>query len=341
MKVLVFKTSSLGDLIHTYPALTDAAAALPGIRFDWVAEEAFAELPAWHPAVRRVIPIALRRWRRNWAKSWRSGEIAAFVRELRREPYELIIDAQGLLFKSALPALLARGPCAGLDRASAREPWSCLSYRHAYPVGRELHAIERVRHLFAAALGYPMSASPPDYAIRVPGRPIDATHPYLVFLHATTWSSKHWPPLYWAQLLQRAVAEGYRVLFPWHTPEDRLQAERIMHAADAGELLPRQGLAGMAACLAAAAGVVGVDTGLAHMTAAVGTPAVTLYGSTRQDLTGALGPRQHNMAVAFPCSPCLRRECDYRGSRDVEPACYASLPPAVVWDALQDQMSGG
>jgi heptosyltransferase-1 len=74
MKVLIVKTSSLGDVLHTLPALTDAALALPGIRFDWVVEEAFAEIPAWHPAVDRVIPVALRRWRKHPLKALRSGE---------------------------------------------------------------------------------------------------------------------------------------------------------------------------------------------------------------------------------------------------------------------------
>ncbi len=338
MKVLILKTSSLGDLIHTYPALTDAAMAMPGIRFDWVAEEAFVQLPAWHPAVRRVIPVALRRWRRDWTKAWRNGAIQSFLRELRDEPYDLVIDAQGLLFKSALPALLARGPRAGFDRASAREPWVGWTYNSAYPVDKGLHAVERVRRLFASALGYPMPSIGPDYAIRVPGKPVDAGYPYLVFLHATTWPSKHWPPPYWAQLLQLAETEGFRVLFPWHAPEDRLQAECIMRAAGGGELLPRQDLAGMAACLAAASGVVGVDTGLAHLAAAVGTPAITLYGSTRVELTGALGQRQHNLAVAFPCAPCRRRQCDYQGVSEVQPACYRSLPPERVWDALGERM---
>ncbi len=94
----------------------------------------------------------------------------------------------------------------------------------------------------------------------------------------------------------------------------------------------------MAACLAAASGVVGVDTGLAHLAAAVGTPAITLYGPTRVELTGALGQCQHNLKVAFPCAPCHRRQCDYQGVSEVEPACYGSLPPERVWDALDKRM---
>jgi heptosyltransferase-1 len=337
--VLIVKTSSLGDLIHTLPAVTDAAAALPAVRFDWLAEEAFVQIPGWHPAVQRVIPIALRRWRKGWRRAWRQGEPQRFVRQLRERTYDQVIDAQGLLLKSGLPAALARGPACGYDRASAREPWVSWTYRERHPVPVDLHAVARLRRLFAACLGYPEPPGEPDYGIRVRGRPTDTGRPYLLFLHATTWPSKHWPVAYWAELTRIATDRGYRVYFPWHAPEDRLQAERVMQGAGCGELLPRQDLEGMAGWLSGAAGVVGVDTGLAHLAAAVGTPAVCLYGPTRVDLTGALGPRQRNLAAQFPCAPCRRRECGFTEPSAVQPACFADLPPGRVWENLQQQMS--
>ncbi len=337
MRVLLVKTSSLGDVIHALPSLTDAATAVVDIRFDWLVEEDFAEIPGWHPAVDRVIPIALRRWRRDWRKTLRRGEIQDFFRNLRSRSYDRVIDAQGLL-KSALPAALARGPCAGYSHRSARESWVSWSYRRRYTVSCELHAVERIRRLFAATLDYAPADSEPDYGIRPIGRPVDPDRPYLLFLHGTTWHSKHWPPLYWAELTSLAAAAGYRILFPWHSPEDRLRAEHIMQTAEAGELLPREDLGGVAAWIGGAAGVVGVDTGLAHLAAALGTPALTLYGPTRVDLTGAVGPRQRNLAAEFPCAPCLRRECDFQGESQVDPACFGTLPAKLVWEALLSQM---
>jgi heptosyltransferase-1 len=340
MRVLLVKTSSLGDLIHTLPALTDAASALEEIRFHWVVEESFAEVPGWHPAVEETIPIALRRWRRGWRRALRSGEPRSFLRHLRANAYDCVLDAQGLLLKSGVVALLACGPRSGYDRASAREPWVSWTYHHRYPVSRSLHAVERTRRLFAAALGYPLPSGGPDYGIRRLGRPRDLQHPYLVFLLGTTWPSKQWPWTYWAALVQLATEGGYRVCFPWHSPEDRLQAERVIAAAGAGELLPRGGLTELAARLAAAAGVAGVDTGLAHLAAAVGVPSVTLYGPTRVDLTGALGPRQLNLAADFPCAPCLQRRCGFSGRSEVAPACFETLPPDLVWAKLQVRMKG-
>ena len=121
------------------------------------------------------------------------------------------------------------------------------TYRERQTVPRDLHAVQRLRQLFAGCLGYTQPRTPPDYGLRIPGRPTDPERPYLVFLHATTWPSKHWPARYWAELTHLALAGGYRVFFPWHAPEERLQAERIMSAVQGGELLPRQDLPGWAA----------------------------------------------------------------------------------------------
>jgi len=299
-------------------------------------EESFAEVPGWHPAVDRTVPIGLRRWRRDWRKAWRNGEIRAFAQRLRERDYDLVLDAQGLL-KSALPALLARGPAAGLDRASAREGIATLFYRHRIPVPRGQHAIERVRQLFAAALGYPPPADDADFGLHF-AHARDADARRLILLHGTTWPSKHWPEPYWAELASLAAGSGFEVGLPWGGPDDRLRAERIIQAAGVGELLPPLRLTELARTLAAASGVVGVDSGLAHLAAAVGTPAVTLYGPTRTDLTGATGPRQRNLAADFGCAPCMRRDCDYQGPSTVEPACFEALPPSLVFAQLQAEM---
>ena len=159
--VLLVKTSSLGDVIHAMPAITEAAAH--GIQFTWVVEEAFADAARLHPHVDEVIEVAVRRWRRNIGKA--RPEVAQFRRRLRQHRYDLVLDSQGLL-KSALITGLARGPVAGYSHTSAREPWAAFFYsrRHRVPHGQ--HAIQRQRQLFAQALGYPL---PAFELLRLPG----------------------------------------------------------------------------------------------------------------------------------------------------------------------------
>ena len=224
MRVLVIKTSSLGDVVHTLPALTDAARALPGIRFDWVVEEGFAEIPAWHPAVDRVIPVAIRRWRKNLWQTIRSGEWRQFKQRLREGDYDLVIDAQGLL-KSAWLTRYCTAPVAGLGRDSAREPLASRFYDRTYRVPKEQHALERTRQLFAQALGYPLPEGVGDYGLNRAALAGPASEPYLVFLHGTTWASKHWPETDWRALAERMSGEGWAIRLPWGNAAEKARAD--------------------------------------------------------------------------------------------------------------------
>lgn len=334
MRVLLVKMSSLGDVVHTLPALTDASQAIPGVSFDWVVEENFAEIPTWHPAVRRILPVALRRWRRTWRDS--RDERRAFRMELRSQAYDCVIDAQGLI-KSAWIARMAMGARWGLDYRSAREPLAALTYHHRVSVPREQHAVSRTRALFASVLGYPGPGKIADYGLardRLPTPPVVPGD--LVFLHGTTWPSKHWPEGYWRELMVLAATAGHRVLLPWGNEDERARAERIAEAGKGyGQVLPRCGLGELAALIASSRVVVGVDTGLAHLAAALGIPSVTVYGATLAGRTGTYGAGQIHLSAQFPCSPCLSRECHYQGTVQPRPACYTTLPPECVWQEVE------
>ena len=340
-RILIVKTSSLGDVVHTLPAVSDACAALDDLRFDWVVEEAFAAIPAWHPGVDRVIPVALRRWRKDWRTGRR--EWPAFLERLRARRYDLIIDAQGLL-KSAWLCLQARGSAAGPAWRSAREPLASLAYRRRIAVPRDLHAVQRVRRLFASALGY----AAPDGGIRYgldrarlrPSADLEILirqGPYIVFLHATTWATKHYPEASWAALIGYAADAGLRVLLPWGTNEEQTRAQRLAKRHPLAAVVPRQNLDGIAALLAEAQGVIAVDTGLAHLAAALDTPLIGLYGATNPARTGTLGRNQQHLSAQWPCAPCLGRRCQHVLSGD--PPCYASITPIDVWRTLEQKMT--
>lgn len=326
MRVLVVKTSSLGDIVHTLPALTDAQRAIPGLKFDWVAEESFAEVPAWHPAVAEVIPIALRRWRRTPVRSVLGGELSRFKQRLREEHYACVIDAQGLT-KSAWVTRQVRAPSVGLDKNSAREPLASRFYQRAVAVSWEQHAVQRVRSLFAQALGYPLPEDTGDYGIDK-NNFIDIVprNPHVLFLHGTTRADKYWPEPYWQQLCRQVGATGRRVLLPWGNDSERERAQRIAAAAEGcAEVLPRLSLSELATVIATSSAVVAVDTGLGHLTAALAVPAISLYGPTDPTRIGTYGAHQiHLRAQDLPAV-----------AEAVEPAIMAPLTPAVVWRSLQ------
>lgn len=338
MKVLIIKTSSLGDVIHTLPALSDARQALGNVEFDWVVEEGFADIPRLHPAVRNVIPVALRRWRKNYWKAWRSGELKAFLKALRKERYDAVIDAQGL-FKSALLTRCARGLKIGLNRKSAREGIAAWFYNRTIdaPKIKVAHAVVRMRTLFAKSLGYAVPQSPINYGLCIGGQSVVAGA-YIVFLHGTTWATKHWPDEYWCALGQIIQQAGLKVVLSWGNELEKQRAEQIAAVCDA-EILPKLKLTLLASVLRQASAVVAVDTGLAHLAAALDVPCLTLYGPTDPKLTGTSGPHAVNLAADFVCAPCLQRKCTYPKPHAVTPPCYQKLPPQQVWRQLQTIMA--
>ena len=324
MRILIVKTSSLGDVIHTLPAVTDAARALEGARFDWVVEEAFAEIPAWHPAVEEVIPVALRRWRKTPFAAGVRREWRQFRKALGKHHYDAVIDAQGLL-KSAMLARLVEAPRYGLDRHSARERWASTVYHHPIAVARDKHAVERIRALFAEALGYPVPPGRGDYGVRANlGASADLLPPSLLFFHGTARDEKLWPERHWLALGRQANDAGYKIWLPWGSDAEKARATRLADGLRNAEVLPRLSLAGLAAFLLKAGAAVAVDTGLAHLSAALDVPTVSLYGPTSVDLIGAYGDNQ--LHIQSPLSG--------DGSAAAE-AMMAAIEPGAVWQALQ------
>lgn len=295
--ILLVRLSSMGDLIHTFPALSDVLLHYPDAHVDWVAEEGFAELPALHPAVRNTIPMAWRRWRRGlWQSSVRQ-QMAVFRQQLQHEHYDWVIDAQGLL-KSAAVALLARGPRTGFDRQSAREGLASLAYHKGHAVARGQHAVLRNRLLFGRVLGYEPEGPPCFGLLPTAALPAWLPHgPFAVLLHATSREDKEWPLAQWLQLGAALQARGLALVLPWGNGREQQRSRELAQQLRGACVPPaRLGLAQAAAVLAQARITVGVDTGLTHLANAVACPLVAIYTATDPGLTGVIeGPRAINV----------------------------------------------
>lgn len=348
--MLIVKVSSLGDVIHTLPAVTDAQHARKDIRFDWVVEENFVEVPSWHPAVENVIPVALRRWRRNIIKTYMNHEFRAFKRSLQGVHYDLVIDAQGLI-KSGFISRLSKGLTIGLSDRTIREPMATLFYNKVYSVPWTEHAVDRVRQLFSRALQYEYDPERIDYGLDVsrinaPDGSKAKTGKQVVFLHGTTWQTKHWPENYWRHLAHIAIDAGFKVLLPWGNSDEKLRAERIAQGNEQIEVLGRQSLSGIAYYIQQSDGVIAVDTGLGHLAAALAKPAVSLYGPTDPALSGTFGNNQLHLNSSLNCAPCVKKSCTYSGPGVTEeyageafavtPPCFASHGPVEVWQQFEN-----
>ena len=289
MRILLVKPSSLGDVIHNLPVVSDIRRHFPDAEIDWCVEESFASIPRLHPAVHEVIPVAIRRWRKKLLKAPTWREIGAFRRQIAARHYDAIVDTQGLL-KSALLARQARGPHLGYAADSIREPMAARFYDRHFHVSRELHAVVRNRHLAAAALGY-VADDEADYGIATaPGAFSWLPHrPYVVFLTATSRDDKLWPEAHWLALGQRLNSLGFSVVLPGGSAVERERAGRLAAGIPGAAAAPPMSIPELAALLSGARAAVGVDTGLTHLAVALKTPTVALYVATDPGLTGVLG----------------------------------------------------
>lgn len=287
-RILIVKTSSMGDVVHNLPLVTDIAANVPGAEIDWAVEDAFADIPRMHAAVQRVIPLAFRRWRRglHTPRAWR--EVAAFVRALRAQSYDIVLDTQGLL-KSALIARVARGLRAGPGPDAARERLAGLFYARRLPMSWSDNAVVRMRSLGAAAFGYALPPGPPDYGVCArTDTDMAPAGAYAVCLHASSRDTKLWPQASWLALAQGLRARGVTTVWPGGSEAEVARAEAFARALPGAVALPRLPLAPLAAVLAHARVVIGVDTGLVHLAAALRVPTIALFVDSDPAATGVV-----------------------------------------------------
>lgn len=294
-RILFVKLSSLGDVVHHLPAVSELHAHHPNARIAWAVEEGYARLIALHPAVSQVIAVGLRGLRSQPWDAGRWSNLAEARRKLRAEPWDYVIDAQGLA-KSGLIARMARGRTYGMDAASARERAATLFYDAGFAVPRELHAVERNRRLVASVMGYEVAGTARYGLVAPPARPSWAPGgAYAVMLQAASREAKRWPEDHWVALGTRLARSGIASVFPGGTDEERAAAARIAAAVPDAMAAPPMDLDTAAALLGHASRVAGVDTGLTHLAVALDRPTVGIYRATRPALTGLHGASGTNL----------------------------------------------
>jgi len=287
VRVLIIKTSSMGDVVHALPAASDMLRLHPGLELDWLVESAFAAIPKMHPGVRRVVPMSWRKWRQQLGSrsTWRA--IGALRAELKREPYDLVLDLQGLV-KSALWGRQAAGPLAGYDNASAREPLAAMFYQRVASVPKTLQAVERCRRLAAALMGYGVPTTAPEFGLKAPAPTWNAPTPYAALIPNASRIEKLWPERHWVSVGRRLMEIGWKPVVLWGTDAEQSLAERIAAGCD-GEVPPFLKVGEMASVLAGARAIVGLDTGFTHLGAALGRPTIGIYCDHEPGLAGLSG----------------------------------------------------
>jgi heptosyltransferase-1 len=341
MRVLIVRLSAMGDIVHTLPAVTDAWRARPDVTFDWLVDEAFADLPRLHKGIERVIPAGFLRYKKHWRSAFASGEIGSFLTDLRSKKYDLVIDVQGI-FKSAFAALLARGTRAGYIGRDVHEWGAHLTYAKRFAAPETQHIVAQIRQLLSSALDYRFDPEVIDHGIdpsRLPEVELAIDTPYLVFVHSTAWPSKNLPLDHWRRLVTLARKQGYAIALPWGSEAERTRSVDLAGGDEGVVVLPSMSIAQKAAIIAGASGSVGLDTGLSHIAGALGVPSVTIYGPTDPRLVGSLGADQRHVVADFRCLYCHKENCRLDGVRRDEPVCLDTITGERVWEELSSLLA--
>jgi heptosyltransferase I len=331
LNILIVKLSSLGDVVHTMPAVQDIRRALPHAKIDWVVEPGFASLVARCEGVHRVIPCAIRSWRKHWWRASTRAAWQAFQADLAQVQYDAVIDCQGLT-KSALVAR-----CAQLTKTGKRYAMANRSAGSGYEaptrwladvavqVPTQVHAVDRARLLCAQALGYAQPSDAWHFGLLAQSNVAGAASKTIAFIHGTSRADKCWSEAHWVQLGKQILGSGYAIALLHGSDEEERRSVRIAQALSAGALAqrsaaqtqnsavqvwPRLPLDALTDRLALCAGAIGVDSGLSHVAVALDLPHVQLYNFDTAWRTGPIS---------------LLRQC----------SVFAQPQPTVqqVWDA--------
>jgi heptosyltransferase-1 len=336
MKILVVRLSSLGDILHLFPAISDLSHHIPDAEIHWLVEPAFAEMVSWHASVSKVITVPLRSHKKSW---WKLPKLLrGLKRQLKAENYDLVLDAQGLL-KSALLARLAGVKIYGFHAESAREPIAATFYKKTARIVPGIHVIEKNRQLIARLFGTDTQRSA-DYGLDVfrqqqMAQPLPAGLESLsaleciVLLHGTTWNSKYWPESSWLELIGLLTAQGWYCLLPWGNEEERQRAMRLQLAGNA-LVLPKLPLTELMRVLLHAKGFVSVETGLGHLATVLDVPGIMLHGPTDPDYSGIPDKSCLHITSGLDCSPCFKRDCPKLASSEIIPPCQQKMTASMI-----------
>ncbi|TFW33985.1 lipopolysaccharide heptosyltransferase I [Massilia horti] len=304
MNILLVRVSSLGDVLHNLPMVADILRHHPDAKIDWVVEEGYVSLVRLNPHVRKIIPFALRRWRKSLLKASTRAEIKAFVRDLRAEQYDYVFDTQGLI-KTGLIMGAAHtkvgGHKYGMGNASEGSGYESLSrifHSHSVKVEPRAHAVTRGREVAASALGYQVD-SLPDFGLPAPDPAAPRpewmpSEPWAVFFHGTARDAKKWATANWIET-GKALAP-MPVLLPWGSEKEKREAEAIAAQLPNARVLPKLSMTDAVKLAQHADLAIGVDTGLTHIAAAFLRPTVEIYcDSPRWKTEGNWSPRIINL----------------------------------------------
>ena len=288
-RILIIKSSSMGDVVHALPVAYDIRQAFPDAQVDWVVEEAFADIVELSPWISHRVVTAFRRWRKRPFSSEVRSEVAAVKKRLKGSHYDIVIDLQGLI-RSALVARWCGAKSVGYSRDTVREPLASFFYSETKRVPESLTPVKRYRTMAALCLGYEIDVEHPVYGLvakPLAQRPVSGD--YAVMAVNTSREEKLWARDRWIQTTQALVKAGITPLFVWGSPAEEDRVRTLAELVPGTVVAAHMTLPEIASLLKESVGLIGVDTGISHLAAALAVPAVGIIVGTSAQLFSLVG----------------------------------------------------
>ena len=330
-RILIVKPSSLGDILHAFPAVSLLSKKIPGLKVDWLVHPAFAGLLDYMPCVERK--ILFKRKELGSLFSFPSSMLA-LLKELRKEKYDAIIDFQGL-FRSASIAFLGRSPVVA-GPGSPKEGIAKLFYTKRIKVPETvLHAADKNTALACEFLGIPFESHEAELPVNERNKENVAKAfqkvcgsvpaPLVGIIPGARWDTKRWPPEFFAKLIKNMAAARPELNFAiFGAASDTSLAAGICSfskdSARVFDMTGRTSIGELVEALRVCSVAVSNDSGPMHVAAAAGSPLVALFGPTQPKLTGPYSKKAKVLAPDIDCIGCMKHYCE-------KGLCHVSLAP--------------
>lgn len=294
LNICLVKISSMGDMIHFLPALTDMAYHLDA-KFTWVCEKPFSEIPTWHFSEPTIVPINLRKWKKNPLSKATRIDYKAYKKQLAAQEFDYVLDVQGLLKTVFFVDKNAHGKVYGYDKHSVREKLAAHFYNTTISVPKDMHAITRMRVFCSKVFNYEVDLKVNNFGIEEFFNDESApAEKYVVCLHGTSKDNKCWPEKYWLEIIEDLLERGYSIKLPWGNDNELKRAERLK-ISDQVTVLDKLSISDLGKLINNAAYTIALDSGLGHLASALKAPCVHLYGPTEPKLVGCYEDNQINI----------------------------------------------
>jgi lipopolysaccharide heptosyltransferase I len=328
-RILIVRTSAMGDIVHALPVLTRLRESLPEARIGWVVEKVFAPLLEGHPSLDTIIPIGLRTWRRQILSSRTWRELIAFFRSLDAFSADTVLDLMGSHKSGLIGACTLADRRFGLAAADRREPSSAIWSSDTTPA-RGTHIVDHMLSVLeasgATASSHGRAHFGGDLLRAEPWPQGPTTGDEFALLHPrTAWKNKDYPIESWSRAVRSIRQEsGLETWVAWG-PGEEATARQLARLSDSRVLENLTTIPQLIALSRAARIVLGGDTGPVHLAHALGTPVVCVMGPTDPERNGPYHAAESAVVHSLPCSFCYQRLDDAK-------ACLLNISPELVVD---------